>query len=57
MATRLGIPLTGTIGVLAKSKKQGFVEELNPLLVRLKSSGMWISESVIDSVLKDVSEL
>ncbi|MDI7237824.1 DUF3368 domain-containing protein [Leptospira santarosai] len=56
MATRLGISLTGTIGVLAKAKKEGLIEELNPLLVRLKSSGMWISETVIHSILRDVSE-
>ncbi|EJP15413.1 PF11848 domain protein [Leptospira interrogans str. FPW2026] len=56
MAARLGISLTGTIGVLAKAKKQGHIQELNPLLAKLKSSGMWISETVIQSVLRDVSE-
>ncbi len=32
MATRLGISFTGTIGVLAKAKKQGYIQELNPHL-------------------------
>ncbi|MDI7167038.1 DUF3368 domain-containing protein [Leptospira santarosai] len=56
LAYRLGISLTGTLGVLAKAKKEGLIEELNPLLSKLKSSGMWISETVIHSILRDVSE-
>jgi predicted nucleic acid-binding protein len=39
MAQRLGVPVTGTLGVLLRSKQLGLVVELRSLIIRLQSEG------------------
>jgi predicted nucleic acid-binding protein len=35
MARRLGVPVTGTLGVLLRAKQVGLIVELRPLVTRL----------------------
>jgi predicted nucleic acid-binding protein len=55
-AMRLGIKITGTLGVLVKAKRNGFIKELKPILNELNLAGFRISESLADEILKQAGE-
>lgn len=55
-AKYLGLPVTGTLGVLLKAKKQGIIEAVSPLLSKLKQNGFYISPNLEDLVLKQAEE-
>jgi len=50
-AHRLGLTLTGTLGILLKAKQQGLVPVIKPLLEALRSQGVWLSDRVVQDVL------
>lgn len=51
-AKHVGLKVTGTIGVLIKAKQLGFVTELKPLLLKLKTKSVWLSDAFIDEILQ-----
>jgi hypothetical protein len=57
MARRLGVAVTGTIGVLLRAKQVGLIVELRPLVTRLQSEGgYYIDPSLIEKVLLAAGE-
>jgi predicted nucleic acid-binding protein len=55
-ARRLGIEITGTLGVLVKAKQKGLIKELSPMLNQLHLAGFWISEAIAEEMLKQAGE-
>jgi predicted nucleic acid-binding protein len=55
-ADGLGIPVRGTLACLLIAKSVGRVEAVQPLLERLRTSGMYISDELIARVLKQAGE-
>lgn len=55
-AKYLGLPITGTLGVLIKAKQKGYIGELKPVLQRMVENGIYISQSLIELCLKQVGE-
>ncbi|MGD8779311.1 MAG: DUF3368 domain-containing protein [Ignavibacteria bacterium] len=55
-AKHADLKVTGTIGVLAKAKKVGVIEEIKPLLFELTKKDVWISDKLIREILKHVGE-
>ncbi len=55
-ARRLGLPLTGTLGVLLKAKKAGRLPLLRPLIEQLIGGGVWISPALVAESLKLAGE-
>jgi predicted nucleic acid-binding protein len=55
-AAALGIPFTGTIGVLLKAKELGFVAEIRPLLDRLAGLGFHLARNTRQAVLRIANE-
>lgn len=55
-AKYLGLPVTGTLGVLIKAKKEGYIEKLKPLLQQLVENGIYMSDGLIDLCLQEVGE-
>lgn len=55
-AERLGLTVRGTLGILAESKRRGFLVEVSPLLRELQRQGVWLSEKLIEAVLKNLGE-
>lgn len=55
-AAQVGLPLTGTIGVLVRAKAEGKLETLRPLLSRLRHTSLWISDRLYKEVLRAVGE-
>ncbi len=56
-AKRLGLTLTGTLGVLLRSKQLGYVESVAPLIDRLRQGGIHLSDPVVTEVLALADEL
>jgi predicted nucleic acid-binding protein len=55
-AARLGLILTGTLGVLLRAKSQGHITVVKPLLEQLREGGIWLSEQVVAEVLRLAQE-
>ncbi len=55
-AKHADLKVTGTIGILIKAKMQGIVRDLKPLLYELTEKDVWISEKLIEEILKQVGE-
>ena len=48
--------LTGTAGVLLRSKKEGYIAEIKPMIERLKEVGFYLSDELIAEILKIAGE-
>ncbi len=46
-ARRLGLTITGTIGVLLEGKRRGFVAGVLPQLQEMRQQGYWLSDDVL----------
>ena len=55
-AKRLGLPLTGTLGVLLLAKEKGFIPALAPLIEELKKAGLHLGTKLVKKVLKLAGE-
>ena len=57
-AIRLGIKVTGVLGILIAAKRKNLIQEVKPLLDTLiKQVGFWIDEQLYTEVLQAVDEL
>lgn len=56
VAQRLGVRLIGTVGLLRRAKKAGWIPELRPHLEAPQSSGIYIRQKLIDAFLLEVGE-
>jgi uncharacterized protein len=50
-ARRLGLPLTGTLGVLLKAKSRGLIQEITPLLAAIRQEGIRLGDELVEKVL------
>ena len=55
-ARRLGLPLTGTIGILLRAKEKGLVPSLRPLLATLQAGGIYLGAALVDEALRLAGE-
>lgn len=55
-AKYLGLPVTGTIGVLIKAKNLGVVSELKPLLEKMLKNHIYMSPTLMQMCLEKVGE-
>jgi predicted nucleic acid-binding protein len=56
-AERLGLTLTGTLGVLIRAKEQGLVSTVAPLIDQLQNGGIRLSDGVISEALRLANEM
>ena len=56
LAKKLGITVTGTLGILAKAKLNGFISSVKPLLEKIKQTNFRITAALEASVLKEAGE-
>jgi predicted nucleic acid-binding protein len=47
---------TGTLGILIKAKQAGHLTKIAPVISKLQEQGMWLTESVVQTVLKLAGE-
>ena len=55
-AKRLGLKLTGTLGVLLKAKEQKLVPVVEPLIGQLRQGGIWLGDAVVAETVKLAGE-
>ena len=55
-AKRLGLRVTGTLGVLLRAKKLGLIKSLRDELNKLKETGFRISKSLEEEILNAAGE-
>lgn len=56
-ARRLGMRLTGTLGVLLKAKELGMIEAVAPMIDQLRQGGIRLDDDIITEVLRLAGEL
>jgi predicted nucleic acid-binding protein len=56
VATAAGLTVWGTLRVLLETKRHGINNEIEPLVDRLESSGMWISSGIRNRILALAAE-
>jgi predicted nucleic acid-binding protein len=55
-ASILNIPLGGTLGLILSAKKRGVIPQAKPLIEKMRQSGMYISERLLNQALALVGE-
>ena len=55
-AKYLKLPVTGTLGVLIKAKRQGYISELKPIIQGMIDKYIYISEKLMRLCLEQVNE-
>ena len=55
-AKRLGLTITGTLGILAQAKKSGYIPLLKPLLDKVKETDFRLNDQLINDTLSQVGE-
>lgn len=55
-AKRLGLEVTGTLGVLVRAKRQGLLEEIRGEVERLRQAGAWFGRDVVVRALVQAGE-
>ncbi|MGB0932525.1 MAG: DUF3368 domain-containing protein [Chitinophagales bacterium] len=56
IAKKMGVAITGILGVIIKAKEIGVIEKVKPLIEKLESVEFRISEKLKNQILKKVKE-
>ena len=55
-AQRVGLVITGSVGILLEAKEMGKVDQLGPLIDQLRAEGIRLSDELVDEALKLANE-
>ena len=56
VADQLGLIYTGSLGVLLRAKAQGLIPAVKPLIDKMRSNGIWISDILYHHILQQANE-
>ena len=56
-AKRIGLPVTGTVGILLEAKRSGLISVIKPLLDVLLENGVRLTASLVNDALQEAGEL
>lgn len=56
VAERFGVPRIGTLGILRRAKRFGYLTTIKPLIAELQANGIYIRQTLLDALLRDVGE-
>lgn len=57
IAHALEIKIIGTLGILLLAKDKGLIQEIKPLMEKLRKNGAYVSNSLYNRILEDAGEL
>lgn len=57
VAHALEIKVIGTLGILLLAKDKGLIQEIKPLMEKLRKNGAYVSNSLYNRILEDAGEL
>ncbi len=52
----LGLDVIGTLGLLLKAKKMGYISQIKPLIIKLRDNGIWIKDEIVIGILDSAGE-
>jgi predicted nucleic acid-binding protein len=52
----MSIPLIGSLGLVLKAKRKGLIEFVKPVFLKLQTSGLYISPTIVSDLLRSVGE-
>lgn len=55
-AAAIGVPVRGTLGLLLTARRRGIIPAARPLLERMRSAGMYLSDKVMNDALALIGE-
>ena len=55
-ARKMGVPVTGLLGLLLLAKERGLVNRIGPLIEKLRETGYWLSDEIVDVARKLAGE-
>jgi len=55
-AKAMGLAVIGTLGLVARAKRLGYIEKAEPLIRQLCQTGLYASEDLVNWILKEVNE-
>ncbi|MES9902264.1 MAG: DUF3368 domain-containing protein [Sedimenticola sp.] len=55
-ARKLGLAITGTVGLLIAAKRNGAIEQVLPMLEEMRQKGYWLSDALLAQVREMVGE-
>ena len=56
LARRLGLKIIGTLGLLKTMKLKGLIKEVKPVIEKPRKKGFYLSNDLIDKLLRDMGE-
>ena len=56
VADQLSMTYTGSLGILLRAKDQNLITAVKPLLDRMRQNGIWIGDSLYQSILTTAKE-
>lgn len=57
VARAMGLAVTGSAGILLRAKKTGILPAVKPCLETMQKRGIWLSERLVEFVLRESGEL
>ena len=55
-AKAMGLGIIGTLGIVGRARAMGLIDQAEPVLRRLRQSGLYASEELVRRLLKEVGE-
>ena len=56
VAEKLGLDITGSLGVIVKAKLRGLITSVKPILAKIKQTNFRLSAAIEDIVIKEAGE-
>jgi predicted nucleic acid-binding protein len=55
-AQQCGVPVLGTLGVLALARQKGLVDKAEPVIQAMRSAGIYYGPALVENFLKQLGE-
>ncbi len=55
-AKAMGLTIIGTLGIVGRAKAQGLIERAGPVVQRLRETGLYASDEIVQKLLQEVDE-
>jgi len=55
-AKAMGLGIVGTLGIVGRAKAMGLIDQAEPVVRRLRETGLYVSDELVRRLLKEVGE-
>jgi predicted nucleic acid-binding protein len=55
-AKAMGRTIIGTLGIVGRAKVRGLIDRAEPVIWRLRESGLYVSDDLVKKLLREVRE-